>query len=126
MLLLEDDDRVARGIVRITATLGHEAVHTRNIDDAKSALQAQSFGLILADLGLGNGESGIDLLRWARSSVPEVRRVLTSGAIKPADYPIDPPMQVFLHKPFGRSELANVLAGRAPKENAAPVDPGGK
>lgn len=111
MLLLEDDERVARGILRITTTLGHEAVHARKVEEAKNALRTRSFAVIFADLGLAEGESGIDLLRWARGAFPEVRRVLTSGAVRPRDFEIQPPMQLFLPKPFGRTELALVLGG---------------
>jgi DNA-binding response OmpR family regulator len=111
MMLLEDDDRVARGIVRITVALGHEAVHCRTIDCAKRAMQEQPFDLILADLGLGQGECGLDLLHWARERFPGVRRVLASGAVYPTGFAIEPPMQVFLRKPFGRAELVEVLAG---------------
>jgi len=110
LLLLEDDERVARGIGRITATLGHEAVHSPTVTGAKQALQTEHFDLIIADLGLENGESGLDFLNWARAEFPHVRRVLTSGAMQPAEYPVEPPLQLFLHKPFGKTELAEILA----------------
>ncbi len=115
MLLLEDDERVARGVVRITTTLGHEAVHTKTVQEAQTALRAHVFDLILADLGLGSGESGIDLLAWARKECPQVRRVLTSGALRPTDYALEPPQQSFLHKPFGRKELVELLGESAPR-----------
>lgn len=111
MLLLEDDDRVARGIVRITTAMGHEAVWVRSIIESKRALSEQSFDVILADVGLDDGESGLDLLDFARNAFPNIRRALTSGAIHPPDFIVDPPMQVFLGKPFGRAELAELLKG---------------
>jgi DNA-binding response OmpR family regulator len=109
LLLLEDDERVARGVVRIAEALGHFAVHARSVPEAKGALQSQAFDIVISDLGLEGGESGLDLLNWARFEYPEIRRVLTSGAIFPADYTVDPPRQEFLHKPFGRAELTALL-----------------
>lgn len=110
VLLLEDDDRVARGILRLVTTLGHEPLHARRLDEAKSALAAGDVALVLADEGLGEGESGIDLLEWARRNHPGIRRVLTSGASPPPGFQVVPREQTFLLKPFGKTELAQLIA----------------
>jgi DNA-binding response OmpR family regulator len=109
MLLLEDDERVARGIVRITLALGHEAVWTRTLAESRKVLQELPIDVILADVGLDEGESGLDLLDHARTTYPHIRRALTSGAIRPAGFVVNPPTQVFLNKPFGRAELVTLL-----------------
>lgn len=113
LLLLEDDLRVARGIVRVTGTLGHQALHAVDLAGAKAALAAHHVDVVIADLWLAKGESGLDFLHWARDHHSTAKRVLTSGALPPQD-PADPPVhEAFLPKPFGRMELSLLLGDRS-------------
>lgn len=109
MLLLEDDEKVARAIARIVTLLGHELVHVSNVRDAREAMQSGDVSLVVADLGLEAGESGLEFMSWVGEHHPTVRRVLTSGAAQPRGFVSVPPLQLFLTKPFGRKELTELL-----------------
>jgi ActR/RegA family two-component response regulator len=105
MLLVDDDDRVARSLARTASTVGIDLVHARTIAAAKQALEAGPFAAAIVDLSLDANESGLDLVEWMRGSQPTVARVLASGSPRPDGFAIVPPIQQFLQKPFGRQEL---------------------
>jgi DNA-binding NarL/FixJ family response regulator len=110
VVILEDHDLVAAGLQRVLRNLGHEGLHMRRVLEAQAALQThQEVDVVIADLGLGFGESGLEFLSWLRQHFPSVRRILTSALGRPDDFPDEPPLQLFLQKPFGRSELAALL-----------------
>ncbi len=110
VMFLEDDERVARGLVRLVSAMGHEAVHVRTVEEGVAQLKGAGFDVVVADLGLTQGQTGLDLLKWVAQECPDVRRVLTSGAVRPSGFVEDPPRQIFLNKPFGRLELNRLLA----------------
>jgi DNA-binding response OmpR family regulator len=114
LLVLEDDEVVARGVVRLAGVLGHRATCARNLDEAKSSFLAQPFDLVLADFGLREGESGLDFLAWVKDAAPQVIRVLTSGAQTAIDANAQTLVQRFLPKPFGRAELLLLLQSAVP------------
>ncbi len=108
VLFLEDDPLICKTLTRIVPHLGHEIVIANSIAEAKTALQQNSISLVLADIGLPNGENGEELLRWAREQFPAVRRVLTSGAMEPS-LREEGLYEQFLHKPFRLAELEKLL-----------------
>jgi DNA-binding response OmpR family regulator len=114
LLLVEDDDRVARGIHRLVLAMGHEVIHTRSVALACEALTRGDIDVVLADVQLGGDESGAEVLHHARHSRPGALRVLTSGAPPPESVLADPPYHWFLRKPFGRAELQELLRGGVP------------
>jgi DNA-binding response OmpR family regulator len=100
--LVEDDDRVARGLVTVLSQAGFE-VH--RVSTAAEAVRAAPSDVVLVDLGLPDGD-GLDVIRklrdrpataiiavTARSEEHERVRGLRAGA---DDYIV---------KPFGVSEL---------------------
>jgi DNA-binding NtrC family response regulator len=105
MLLVEDDDRVSRSLVRVASTLGIEIVPTRTLEEARKALETGDFVAVVADLALEAKESGAELLEWLRVNHPRIARVLVSGLPAPENFATAMPMQQFLQKPFGRDEL---------------------
>jgi DNA-binding NtrC family response regulator len=112
VLVLEPDARVARGLSRTLAVLGHEAHCPASLPEAQAALVADpAVDVILAAQQLGGGAHGTDFLRWAAHHVPQARRVLMSAAPCPPDFVEQPGVQLFRPKPFGRLELEALLGG---------------
>ncbi|MDB4966815.1 MAG: hypothetical protein JWN44_2504 [Myxococcales bacterium] len=110
VLILEDDDLVAQGLVRCLGYLGHEGVHLRHVEQARARVRGSSdFDVALIDIGLDDGESGEEFLTWLGREQPDVSRVLISGLERPAGFVDEPPRQLFMRKPFGHAELANLL-----------------
>ncbi len=109
ILFLEDDLRVASGVVRLVKNMGHEMIHARNISEATAAVKAGGIEAVLTDLGLPNDESGIDFVHWVATEYPAMPRVLTSGGSKPSNYVVSPPYQLFMYKPFGRQDLQQMF-----------------
>ena len=58
VLILEDDDLVAQGLVRCLGYLGHEAVHLRRVEQARASVRgASDFDVALIDIGLEDRKS---------------------------------------------------------------------
>lgn len=107
VLLVEDDELVADGIVRGLALAGFNAQHCRTVAHARALMGAESFELAVIDLGLpdADGLSILTALRRAGKTTPVL--VLT------ARYTLSDKMRAFelgaddfLMKPFEQAELA--------------------
>lgn len=86
------------------------------MESAEAALAALhsrrgAFDLLLSDIVMPGGASGIELARLARERHPRLQIVLMTGYSEQlVERPVD---EIVLHKPFGPAELAAALAARA-------------
>ncbi len=112
VLLVEDDPDVRVATRLLLAAMGCEV---SECPDAESAIEhlsaAQRLGrpyrLLLTDIALGAGRSGLDLARHARQHLPSLSIVVMSGfPDQTPDAASDGPV---LRKPFTRAELAAAL-----------------
>jgi DNA-binding response OmpR family regulator len=82
LVLLVDDDRVVRELVRVMLTReGYQVLTAKDIEEAESHMRVCSPDVVIADFQLGNA-SGLDLLRAVRSRSREVKLLLISGSTK--------------------------------------------
>ena len=65
LLIVEDDQALAQGIVLALAGEGFAFRQCANLSEARRALQEQAFDLLILDINLPDG-SGLDLLRQVR------------------------------------------------------------
>lgn len=104
VLVVEDDERLARTLVKGLEEASYSAAMCRTVAEAQRRLKAESVDLILLDLGLADGD-GLDLLRLlrregvripiliitARDAVPDRVKGLDAGAddylVKPFAFP---------------------------------------
>ncbi len=128
LLLLEDDPAIARTAIYALERDGFTVLHCLLLGDARRALQARRFDLLMLDVGLPDG-SGLDLCREVRSQHPtpivmlsarneEIDRVL--GLELGADD--------YVSKPFSPRELVarvKALLRRSAMVAAAAPAPGG-
>ena len=115
VIILEDDDLVAHGLIRGLGYLGHAGVHCRRVVEAQTLVQnLPDVEIALIDIGLDEGESGEDFLVWLLRERPAVKRVLISGLARPRGFVDDPPHQLFLRKPFGQRELTTLFEALSP------------
>ena len=120
LLLVEDDIRV-RGFVRRTLeALGYRITEATDGQQALALLDGSiGYDLVLSDIEMPGGASGLDLAERVETGLPLTRILLMSGypdrAMARADWRDRP----VLSKPFGPRELARAVRdaldqGRAP------------
>lgn len=77
ILFVDDHNLVASGISGLLRAREHRVVTVNNLTDARSALESDSFNLLLLDINL-NTENGLSLLEQPTSRLPP-RVIMLSG-----------------------------------------------
>lgn len=111
VLLVEDDPQVAELIDAMLADLGHTVVRAGGVDEALARLDAdEGVQLVLSDVIMPGGRSGVDLAEQLAATRPGLPVVLCSGytggdqgRARAGDWP-------FVSKPFSLETLARALA----------------
>jgi signal transduction histidine kinase/ActR/RegA family two-component response regulator len=121
VLLVEDDEGVAAVVMEMLGQLGHDAMHVTSVAAALGVLSSgRPIDLVLTDVLLPGGGSGLDLARELSRRHPGVAVVLTSGygggvtgRLAAANLP-------FLRKPYRvdalKRTIEEALDQRAPQE----------
>ena len=115
VLLVEDDPQVAELVEAMLNDLGHTVVRAGGVDEALSRLNADpAVELVLSDVIMPGGKSGVDLAEQLAASRPGLPVVLCSGYVggdqsraRAGDWP-------FISKPFSLETLAQALAQARP------------
>jgi CheY-like chemotaxis protein len=79
ILVVEDEERLARMASVVLAQRGHHVVIAPTVEQALDFLEHERFELIVSDLGLGSGKNGWDLAQAVRARWPESHFVLVTG-----------------------------------------------
>ena len=113
-MLIEDDALVRNTLADTLADEGIEVDGLANAEDALILLgSGQVPDVLVADIDLGAGLSGLDLASIARERHPEVEVILISGtAPRPREH-IAPNRERFLEKPFAPGTLADTIRAAA-------------
>ena len=116
VLLVEDDAGVRECLREALAGAGWRVGEAADAEAALDRMAADGMPAVLvADLALGSGTSGMALIAAIRVRWPEVHAVLISGA--DMDEPALDPGDRFLCKPFELDDLiqavSELIAGRA-------------
>ncbi|WP_246846043.1 PAS domain S-box protein [Brevundimonas sp. SGAir0440] len=110
MLLVEDDAGVAAIALEILEGFGLEVDWAETGDDALKFLQAHDFDLMLTDVVMPGGMSGIDLAREAAARWPDLRIALTSGYVgEDVDAVLADTVWPLLRKPYSSDQLRALL-----------------
>jgi signal transduction histidine kinase len=107
ILVVEDNDELLDLTSAMLATSGYQVRCARNGSEALRMLQSEEFDLLLSDIVMPNGISGIEVAREARRLNKGIKVLLASGYAGEAlerhqavdEFPI-------IDKPFRMSELA--------------------
>lgn len=113
ILIVEDESRVRKLAKRRLQELGYQILEAENAMEAKEILMAETtVGLLFSDIIMPGEMSGIDLAHWAMRTKPELKVLLTTGAIHKGngekervstmDYPL-------LRKPYTQKILAKTI-----------------
>jgi DNA-binding response OmpR family regulator len=105
ILIVEDDDAIAAGLVRVLEGQGHDV---RRLGQGSGAVRAAdpSVGLVVLDLGLPDVD-GLDVCRRLRSARPDVAILILTARDHELDVVagLDAGADDYLVKPFRLSEL---------------------
>jgi Signal transduction histidine kinase regulating C4-dicarboxylate transport system len=111
VLLVEDEEDVRAIVRRQLSEHGYLVIEARDGQQAKHLVgNVRDIALLVSDVVLPGGMSGIDLARHVRATRPEIRSVLISGIAEwvergqteDFEFPI-------LRKPFDKSELLTLI-----------------
>ncbi|WP_426019910.1 PAS domain S-box protein [Brevundimonas sp. DWR2-3-1b1] len=110
MLLVEDDPGVAAVALEILEGFGLEVDWAENGDDALKFLHADRFDVMLTDVVMPGGMSGVELARTAAVQWPELRIALTSGYVgEDVDAVLADTTWPLLRKPYSSDQLRALL-----------------
>ncbi len=111
VLVVEDDDGVRKALVRFLELEGWTVLAAANLGEARALLERREILVVLADITLPDGESGLDLLAEIKQQRPELDVLLMTGntdlqsaveAVKRGAYD-------YLRKPFPFESLRSAL-----------------
>jgi DNA-binding response OmpR family regulator len=112
VLVVEDESDVLEIVQDALQRRGLDVRTARTDRDAYSLLdgEARSFGLLIADINLGEGVTGFDVARHARLLNPDLKVVYITGHAAHLDR-FGVPDSVMFPKPFYPDELAEQVYG---------------
>ena len=79
VLVVDDEPQVLASLRLILEPAGYEVTATSSVPHARTALENESFHLVLTDLYIGDEELGIQIADIARRRTPAVPVVLLTG-----------------------------------------------
>ena len=110
LLLVEDDVSVAVVALELLESLGLEVRAVETAPQALDLLKREKFDMMLSDVVMPGGMTGIELARMCGRDYPDMRVVLTSGyAGEDVDAALADAPWPFLRKPYSGDQLARVL-----------------
>jgi DNA-binding NtrC family response regulator len=111
MLVVEDEQAIRLALKGLLRREGHEVELADNGEQAIELLRSQVFDLVLTDLALGRGASGMDVLKVAKELRPETAVVMITahGSEKIAVEAMKAGAEDYVPKPFDNDELRVVV-----------------
>jgi len=121
VLLVEDDVEVGDLVAAMLDELGHEVVRVDGVEPALAQLRRpEKLDLMLTDLVMPGGRSGLDLAKAASELRPTLPVILSSGYTGEALAAVNDAPWPLLKKPYSADALAQAL-GRAVDPEAQPA-----
>jgi DNA-binding NtrC family response regulator len=111
ILIVEDERAIQLALSGLLRREGYQVEVASSGEEALSALAAAPFDLVLTDLALGRGASGMDVLKAARRLHPEsvVVMITAHGSEKIAVEAMKAGAEDYVPKPFDNDEIRLVV-----------------
>ena len=114
VLLVEDDADVSTVALDLLEGFGFDVRLAETGAEALDALAVERFDIMLTDVVMPGGMSGVDLARQAARDWPGMRIALTSGYVgDDVDAILADTPWPFLRKPYSADQLRRLVEGRA-------------
>lgn len=112
ILLIEDEEVLARNIARALTRGGAEVRHAGSARAAREALEVAGYDLVIADISLGDGD-GLDLLGDAAQQLGDIPVIVMTGqdSVRNRARAEGLSVAAFLSKPFALSRLVELVSG---------------
>jgi DNA-binding NtrC family response regulator len=112
ILVVEDEHAIRLALKGLLKREGHEVELAEDGEVATERLRSEAFDLVITDLALGRGASGMDVLRVAKEERPETAVVMITahGSEKIAVEAMKSGADDYVPKPFDNDELRVVVA----------------
>lgn len=107
VLLVEDNDEIRANVREMLRGLGHTVIEAASVAEAEALSALPDIAMVLSDIQLPGGETGIELARRLAPRVPVV--LMTS--LPPGDPLRASAPCAVLQKPFSARELAALIDG---------------
>ena len=115
VLYVDDEPTLVFLITRALEKLGIAARGFASADEALAAFgrEPQAFTLVLTDLSMPGGMSGLELAQAVLAIRPDTNVVIASGCIDPADArrATEIGVRTVIHKPAKVAEMAQLVSG---------------
>ena len=125
ILIADDEDRI-RNILKINLQSEYQVFLARNGEEAKRLLESEPIDLVLTDLKMPGGISGLDLLEFVKKELPHVPLIMITayGTVENAVQAMKIGAYDYILKPIKISELKALIAkalqyGELVRENTA-------
>lgn len=119
VLVVEDDDDARATLAAMVTELGYRVVEAENGKSALPILQQERpVDILLSDVIMPGGMSGVDLAKAARKRRPDIRVLFVSGYVRMVIAQatrFDDSLKL-LNKPFSLTDLARELSALLPNE----------
>jgi DNA-binding NtrC family response regulator len=110
IMLVEDDPLLRDVLIEALTDAGFEVDGLDNAEDAIVLVGAgQVPDVLVADIHLGEGRDGFDLVADVQKRHPELRAIFVSGSHPGEPAHRLPRHEVFLHKPFSAEGLVKAV-----------------
>jgi len=119
VLLVEDEDDLRMLVGEALRMTGYRVSTAADGPEAVRAMEREPFDVVVSDVSMPNGMSGIELSEHAARLQPNARVILASGFAR-AQLPALPGNVIFLPKPYRIPQLLALLPERA-KPDAEPL-----
>jgi DNA-binding NtrC family response regulator len=112
ILVVEDEHAIRLALKGLLRREGHDVSLAEDGDMAVEKIREEDFDLVITDLALGRGKSGMDVLRAAKEARPETGVVMITahGSEKIAVEAMKAGADDYVPKPFDNDELRVVVA----------------
>ncbi|MEM8959538.1 MAG: response regulator, partial [Pseudomonadota bacterium] len=112
ILVVEDDPAVRRVVGDMLASLNYRTAFASDVAEARDVVNARRIDMVLSDVILPGGQSGLDLGAELAMERPNLPVLFVSGYTGNPDHSrdCDCPPDRLLQKPFDRGQLARFLA----------------
>ena len=112
ILVVEDERAIQLALGGLLRKLGHEVLAAEDAPSAMERLRAEPLDLVITDLSLGRGGTGLDVLRVSKEAHPDVPVVMITahGSERLAVEAMKAGAEDYLPKPFDNDEMRLVVS----------------